>query len=67
MLYSGRYNDLLYSANYFFLRVYTSLSSIILGFRPVGSHIPAPAPLPKHVQRLLDHLAKVNKKEQQKN
>jgi len=30
------------------------------GFQPVGSHIPAVAPLPKHVQRLLAHLAKVN-------
>jgi hypothetical protein len=30
------------------------------GFHPVGSHIPVAPPMPPHVRRLLDHLAKVN-------
>jgi len=30
------------------------------GFHPTGSHIPQPPPMPPHVRRLLDHLAKVN-------
>merc|ERR1719175_58340 len=29
------------------------------GFHPVGSHIPVAPPMPPHVRRLLDHLAKV--------
>ena len=30
------------------------------GFHASGSHMPTTAPPPPHVQRLLDHLAKVN-------
>jgi len=30
------------------------------GFHPSGSHIPVAPPMPPHVRRLLDHLAKVN-------
>jgi len=30
------------------------------GFHPTGSHIPVAPPMPPHVRRLLDHLAKVN-------
>merc|ERR1712025_1133060 len=30
------------------------------GYHASGSHMPTPPPMPLHVQRLLDHLAKVN-------
>jgi len=30
------------------------------GFHATGSHVPQAPPMPPHVQRLLDHLAKVN-------
>ena len=30
------------------------------GFHATGSHVPQAPPMPAHVQRLLDHLAKVN-------
>ena len=30
------------------------------GFHATGSYVPQAPPMPAHVQRLLDHLAKVN-------